>query len=278
MSCSLIISIYKLQAELPLLLSAIAQQSQIPDEIIFAEDADSAETIKLLSAESQKYPQLSLRLIQQEDRGFQKSTIVNKAVSLATHNKLIFLDGDCLPHTHYVSSYSKNMGKGKLLNARPVFLKEYCRAMFLRSDHQFNLPTVTNIVFNTIRGRRYAFYLPWMPVRQRNSSMRGSSWACFKEDFCKVNGYDEEFSNHGYGYEDIDLSHRMNRSKVMCYVPKNRVIYYHFGEPGIGDNKALSLPNTKAHLEINDKKKLISCEKGINQWLGNINFTWMSGK
>ena len=93
-----------------------------------------------------------------------------------------------------------------------------------------------------------------------------------------VNGYDEEFSNHGYGYEDIDLSHRMNRSKVMCYVPKNKVIYYHFGEPGIGESKALSLPNTKAHLEINDKKKLISCEKGINQWLGNINFTWMSGK
>ena len=26
------------------------------------------------------------------------------------------------------------------------------------------------------------------------------------------------------------------------------------------------------------KKKLIFCEKGINQWLGNINFTWMSGK
>ena len=77
MSCSLIISIYKLQAELPLLLSAIAQQSQIPDEIIFAEDADSADTIKVLSAESQKYPQLSLRLIQQEDRGFQKSMIVN---------------------------------------------------------------------------------------------------------------------------------------------------------------------------------------------------------
>ena len=61
MSCSLIISIYKLQTELPLLLNALAKQSQIPDEVIFAEDAVSEDTIKVLSVESPKYPQLRLR-------------------------------------------------------------------------------------------------------------------------------------------------------------------------------------------------------------------------
>ena len=85
MSSSLIVSIYKLQAELPLLLSALAQQSHIPDEIIFAEDAISEDTIKVLSAESKKYSQLRLRLVQHEDRGFRKAEIVNKAVTLATH-------------------------------------------------------------------------------------------------------------------------------------------------------------------------------------------------
>jgi GT2 family glycosyltransferase len=276
MSCSLIVSIYKLQTELPLLLSALAQQSQIPDEIIFAEDALSEETIRVLSSESQNYPQLRLRLVQHDDRGFRKSEIVNKAVVLAAYEKLIFLDGDCLPHTHYVRSYSKNMGQGKLLNARPVYLPEDYRAMFLGSDHQFILPTMASIILSAIRNRRYAIYFPLMSARPRKSSMLGSSWACLKNDFIKVNGFDEEFCDLGYGYEDIDMSHRMNRAGVMCFVPKNRVIYYHFGDPGMGESKALALANTKKHLEINDKKNLVACDKGINQWQGKVNFSWVS--
>jgi GT2 family glycosyltransferase len=106
--------------------------------------------------------------------------------------------------------------------------------------------------------------------------MRGSSWACLKEDFIKVNGFDEQFCDLGYGYEDIDMSHRLNRSGVQCFVPKNRVIYYHFGAAGVGESKALALVNTKAYLELNDQRKLIACEKGINQWLGIIDYSWTS--
>jgi GT2 family glycosyltransferase len=276
MSSSLIVSIYKLEAELPLLLNALAKQSHIPDEIIFAEDAISEDTIKVLSTESKKYPQLSLRLVQHEDRGFRKAEIVNKAVTLAVHDQLIFLDGDCLPHPHYVRSYVENLGPGKLLNARPVYLRAEYRKNFSNSEHQFILPTTAGMVLGAIHGGRYAFYVPWMPVRQRNSAMRGSSWACLKEDFIKVNGFDEQFCDLGYGYEDIDMSHRLNRSGVQCFVPKNRVIYYHFGAAGVGESKALALVNTKAYLELNDQRKLIACEKGINQWLGIIDYSWTS--
>jgi len=276
MSCSLIISIYKLQTELPLLLNALAKQSQIPDEVIFAEDAVSEDTIKVLSVESLKYPQLRLRLVQHEDRGFRKSEIVNKAVQLSSYEQLIFLDGDCLPHTHYVRAYSENLGRGKLLNARPVYLPEDYRSIFLGPNHQFIIPKTAGILFDAIRNRRYAIYFPWMPVKQRNSAMLGSSWACLKEDFIKVNGFDEEFCELGYGYEDIDISHRLNRSGVMCFVPKNRVIYYHFGDAGMGGCKTSALSKTKAHLEMNDKKNLIFCSKGINQWQGKIDFSWVT--
>ena len=276
MSSSLIISIYKLHAELPLLLSALAQQSHIPDEIIFAEDAISEGTIKILSSESKKYPHLRLRLVQHEDRGFRKAEIVNKAVALASHDQLIFLDGDCLPHRHYIRSYVENLGVGKLLNARPVYLKEECRSMFVGTKHQFIMPTTVSIVINAFNGNSYAVYFPWMPVRQRNSAMRGSSWACLKEDFIKVNGFDEYFCDLGYGYEDIDISHRLNRLGVQCFVPKNRVIYYHFGEAGQGESKAMALGATKAHLAMNDQKGLLACVKGMNQWHEKIDFSWVS--
>ena len=107
MSCSLIISIYKLQNELPLLLSALAQQSQLPGEIIFAEDDISEETIQILKSGKQQYPQLRMKLVQHEDRGFRKAEIVNKAVAISDFEKLVFLDGDCLPHRDYVKTYAE---------------------------------------------------------------------------------------------------------------------------------------------------------------------------
>ena len=72
------------------------------------------------------------------------------------------------------------------------------------------------------------------------------------------------------------MSHRLNRSGIQCFVPKNRVIYYHFGAAGAGESKSIALADTKAYLELNDQRKLIACEKGINQWLGKIGFSWTS--
>lgn len=276
MSTSLIISIYRLQNELPLLLSAIAQQSQLPGEIIFAEDDISEETIRILEAGKRQYPQLRMKLVQHEDRGFRKAEIVNKAVTVADHEKLIFLDGDCLPHKHYVKSYADNLNISMLLNARPVYLPADLRAMFMDSSGAYCQPGLFQVFSKAFSGARYALYMPLLPLRSRNSAMRGSSWACMRSEYLAVNGFDERFCEAGYGYEDIDISHRLNRSGVLCYVPKYRVIYYHFGPAGSGDEKSEALKLSKRILENNDSGKIVSCEIGVNQWIGRVSLSWAS--
>ncbi len=276
MTTSLIISIYKLQRELPLLLSAIAQQSQQPGEIIFAEDDVSAESIQILKEGSRRYPGLKMKLVQHEDRGFRKGEIVNKAVSIAENEKLIFLDGDCLPHEDYVRSYSTLLESGKLLNARPVYLETASRLSFVGSDSEYKRPSLLKIVRQAFRGAKYSIYLPILPIAERSSTMRGSSWACMKTDFLKVNGFDERFCEAGYGYEDVDISHRLNRAGVLCYVPKYRVIYYHFGPPGTGLEKMESMEASKKILDENDRKKLTFCASGIDKWAGRVFPSWVS--
>jgi GT2 family glycosyltransferase len=276
MGVSLIISIYKLQAELPLLISALAQQSHTPDEIIFAEDDISLDTIKILKEESNKYSHLSMKLVQHEDRGFRKAEIVNKAVAIAENEKLIFLDGDCLPHHHYVKVYAQNVAPSKLLNARPVRLFIRDRSLFIDYVGRYSQASTLSVLWRADPPRRYSLYLPYYPINQRNSAMYGSSWACMKNDLISVNGYDEKFCVGGYGYEDTDLSHRFNRAGVQCYVPKFRAIYYHFFDPTSRESKDASKVTNKRLLESNDKTGLIQCQRGLSQWIGKIQPVWVS--
>ena len=276
MSVSLIISIYRSQKDLPLLLSALAQQSRMPDEIIFAEDDINAETIELLKLGKKLYPQLRMRLIQHEDRGFRKAEIVNKAVAIAKHENLIFLDGDCLPHRHYVRSYADVLKDGVLLNARPVYLSAEKKSFFITPDGSYQQPSALKIFRHAFSGRRYAIYFPRAAVKKRNSAMRGSSWSCTRRDFLRVNGFDEKFCEVGYGYEDIDISHRLNRAGVECYVPKFRVIYYHFGPAGIGSGKSEAVRKNKGLLDANDGNEVIHCEIGVNAWIGKVSEIWCS--
>jgi GT2 family glycosyltransferase len=277
MSVSLIISIYKLQAELPLLISALAQQSQNPDEIIFAEDDESLETIEILKKESEKYPHLSMKLVQHEDRGFRKAEIVNKAVAIAAYEKLIFLDGDCLPHYGYVKAYAKNLVKGKVLSSRLVRFLVDQRRFFESSEGTFKPLPWYQILRNAHPPqRRYCIHIPFYPVLQRNSSLRGSSWACMKDDFLNVNGYDEKFCIAGYGYEDTDISHRLNRAGVDSYVAKFSVIYYHFLDRSHATSKTFAMRHNQKLLLENDRSKVTRCELGINQWLDKVGFSWES--
>jgi predicted glycosyltransferase involved in capsule biosynthesis len=276
MNASLIISIYRLHKELPLLLSALSQQSLIPSEIIFAEDDTSSETVRILESLSHRYPHLRLKLIQHEDIGFRKGTIINKAVAITEFDKLIFLDGDCLPHKNYVKSYVDILQVDMLLNARPVYLSNDAREIFLDFNDTFRQPGIAQVLCRAFSGRRYSVYFPQMPVLKRKSAMRGSSWACMKKDYLRVNGFDERFCEAGYGYEDIDMSHRLNRAGVDCYVPKYRVIYYHFGPAGFGAEKAQALAKTRDILDANDEAKLIACQFGVDQWIGNVAPTWAS--
>ena len=90
MPVSLIITVYKDYQTLERVLESVCQQSIIPAQIIIAHDAIDRTIRETLDKFSSS---LSITHIDQEDTGFNKNRILNKAILLSSHEKLIFKIG-----------------------------------------------------------------------------------------------------------------------------------------------------------------------------------------
>lgn len=273
---SMVIPIYKSNAYLTTLISAISRQSVLPEEVIFAEDDEDAETVSILANAAKQLPSIKIKLVQQPDVGFRKAEIVNKAVTKAKNKRLVFLDGDCLPHPKYVESYTLRLASQVVLNSRPVRLRSYHRQLFEDSKGNFKPVDLIRVLRMCEPPRRYAVHIKNYPLISRNRSFYGSSWACMKDDFFHVNGYDEDFCLGGYGFEDTDLSHRFYRSGAKLFNTKFRSIYYHFFEQGDRDQRESSKRINKVLLEGNDRRQLVRCKNGIDKWAGKVSLSYES--
>jgi hypothetical protein len=49
----------------------------------------------------------TIQHISQEDIGFRKTRILNNSIKIAKGEKIVFIDGDCLLHKHFMKEYSK---------------------------------------------------------------------------------------------------------------------------------------------------------------------------
>lgn len=272
----MVIPIYKSNAYLPTLISAISRQSMLPDEVIFAEDDLDAETVSVLFKAAKQLPSVKIKLVQQQDTGFRKAEIVNKAVTQATGERLVFLDGDCLPHPRYVESYSLSLASQIVLNSRPVRLRGYHRQLFEDPQGNFKPIDLIRVLRMCEPPRRYAIHIKNFPLISRNKSFYGSSWACMKDDFIRVNGYDEDFCLGGYGFEDTDLSHRFYRSGAKLFNTKFRSVYYHFFEQGDHDQRESGKRINKSLLAENDRRGLVRCKNGVDKWAGKISLSYES--
>ena len=103
---SVIISTYNQPKWLQNVLWGYEFQSENNFEIIIADDGSTEETKVVVDAFiSNSF--LNIKHIWQEDDGFQKTKILNKAIIETSSNYLIFTDGDCIPRQDFVETHLK---------------------------------------------------------------------------------------------------------------------------------------------------------------------------
>jgi len=100
---SVVVTTYNRPDALSLILLALNEQDTNDFEVIVADDGSSSETkdaVELLK------PKVSykIRHVRQSHDGFRAAMIRNKSVSVADGEYLIFLDGDSVPQTSFISS------------------------------------------------------------------------------------------------------------------------------------------------------------------------------
>jgi len=115
MFASVIFTTYNHPKWLEKTLWGFSAQSFRDFEIIVADDGSGDETRAVIES-LQAQVDIPIRHIWQQDDGFQKCRIMNKAIVESRGEYLIFTDGDCIPHPDFVKNHVELSAENTLLS------------------------------------------------------------------------------------------------------------------------------------------------------------------
>ena len=255
---SVIISHYNNVSNLALLLDALTKQSATGFEVIVSEDGEDAKTKAFLAA--QHYP-FSLQHTTQEDKGFRKNRILNTSIKAAKGSFLVFIDGDCIPHKHFVKAYQKVQNSNKICYGRRVMLSERITAQ-LREKKQFNGLSFLSLFFGGAKAIKEGVYSSYLPLNFKERGLKGCNWGIKKESLLQINGFDEVYVHATVG-EDDDIEWRLMGIGLQKYSMKNKAIVYH-----LHHKRTYSQEGTRINQKLMQERiqaKQFVCKDGVKK-------------
>jgi glycosyltransferase involved in cell wall biosynthesis len=257
MKTALLISTYNWPEALYLVFKSILNQTELPDEILIADDGSKEETKQLIE-QFQGKSTIPIRHFWQEDKGFRKSKILNKAIAQASSDYIIQIDGDCIIHKTFISDHIKSAREGfYLYGSRVNILPRYVSEVFEKRMTKFNFFS------KEIKNRSRNLPIPSLSKLYKShygisNKFRGCNVSFWRKDLIAINGYNEDFE--GWGREDSDLVIRMGNNGIKAKRLRYAAILYHI----------FHKTNSKTNLELNDKIQKETIEKGITRIANGI--------
>jgi glycosyltransferase involved in cell wall biosynthesis len=117
----LIVSTYNQPDHLDRCLFALERQTLAGFELLLADDGSDERTRRVIGKYSAAFSH-PVRHLWQEDKGFRKTRILNKAIASTRAEYLVFMDGDCLAHTDFVKEHVAGAKPGYYLNGSMIRL------------------------------------------------------------------------------------------------------------------------------------------------------------
>ena len=222
---SLIISFYKRLDFLDLILQSIEKQSFRDFEVIVAEDNNDPSTTENVARARLLY-KFNILHRSQEDTGFRKTRILNDAVRSASGEKLVFIDGDCVLHRHFLKAYNESITENNFCYGRRVYCSGKHTGLLLAS-RSIEKCTIWSAILLGGRSIGAGFYFPVRIKRSKQSRrILGCNWGIMKKNILAVNGYDEDYTRAGVG-EDFDIDWRLKKQGLRINSMKGRAIVFH---------------------------------------------------
>jgi len=259
MTLSLVINTFNQPDYLGRVLNAVSRQRVLPDEVLLADDGSENET---KTAFSQWRTAQSFRCehVWQEHQGFRRARILNQTIASSRGDYLVFLDGDTIPHPHFVADHRALAGKSQFVQGHRALVGERAAAWFGKND--FFADRRRAVFQNQISGLKNSFRWPFAirKIKKRLRGVRGCNVAIWRADLIRVNGYNEAFV--GWGREDSELAARLMNSGVRRLDVRGRALCYHLWHP----------PVSRAELAGNDEllatailENHTRCEQGLDR-------------
>lgn len=223
--CSIIISVYKDAQCLDLILESLSEQTILPNEVIVSEDGNSQEMLSYIPLAQNRYKNLNIKHLFQEDIGWRKNRALNRAIVASQNEYLIFIDGDCVPYSTFIEGHIKSAQKNIVLCGKRFELgQEFSQKI---KEKKIKVRDIEKSFFGLLLQLskdnakhledgipfKYNSFIAKLVNKRFVRHILGCNFSCFKEDFLRINGFSEDFIHPSEG-EDVDPSWRFRKVGV----------------------------------------------------------------
>ncbi len=212
---SVIVSTYNRSDALCAVLDGLARQRDRGFEVVVADDGSRDEHVDALFAHRADW-NFPLRHAWHPDVGFTAAAVRNLGALQARGDYLVFLDGDCIAQTDFVARHRALARRGSFVNGSRILLGPALSAAIV--ERRSAVPRCgLGMLRERLRGainKLAPLCLRW-PARWRRTraafrwrGIRSCNMALWRDDYVRVDGFDETFS--GWGHEDADFVARLH--------------------------------------------------------------------
>lgn len=240
-------------------------------ELLVADDGSTSETRDLILRLQQEvfYPIVH---VWHEDDGFQKTKILNKAVSKCKTPYIIMSDGDCIPRKDFVEQHVKYREVGYFLSGGyfklPLNISESITKDDIYTERCFSVNWLKNQGLKTFfkNNKLTAGSIKKAvlnTVTPTTASWNGHNASGWTEDILAVNGFDERMQ---YGGEDRELGERLINIGIQAKQMRYTAITLHLDHER-GYAKPEMIEKNKVIRETTKKEKRVWTKYGIKKEL-----------
>ena len=266
---SVIFTTYNSPVWLEKVLWGWARQNDNFHEIVIADDGSQDETRAVIDRFRREYP-ITVKHVWQEDNGFQKCRILNKAILAAEGEYMVVSDGDCIPRADFIAQHRKHAEPGYFLSGGyfklPMITSRLISKDDIISQRCFDKEW---LIENGVKPSLKFMKLTAGPVRSRlyntltttKPTWNGHNASCFRSDAIRVNGFDERMR---YGGEDVEFGYRLRNAGIKARQIRYSAVCIHLDhERGYVNEE--DLERNRSILDKTVKENHVVTPAGISQ-------------
>ena len=232
MEISVIISTYNHPKWLEKTLWGYQFQTFKNFEVVIADDGSNQETKKVIDKAKAELD-FPIKHVWHEDKGFQKSTILNKATLATEKEYLLFTDGDCIPHPEFLATHHTHAAKGRFLSGGycklPIELSRSITKEDIQSGRAFNVKWLKKrgSISGTSKrklGLNSSFKIIADKLTTTKATWNGCNSSTWRKHIIEVNGHNEEMQ---YGGQDREMGERLLNLGLKPMQIRHRAVLLH---------------------------------------------------
>ncbi|MCC8165144.1 MAG: glycosyltransferase family 2 protein [Planctomycetes bacterium] len=257
MKISLLIATYERPDALRQVLQSVVRQTVQPDEVIIGDDGSGPRTADVIT--EFKNGGLPITHAWLPHDGFRPARMRNHSVAHSTGDYLIITDEDVVLHPRFVEDHRWASRPGFFVQGTRALLREMATADFVESGKPWPSLFAYDIGNrkNLFRSRLLARLCSRTATGLRG--IRTANFALWRDDFVRVNGFNEEFI--GWGREDSEFVTRLFNAGVQRKNLKFTALGCHLYHP---PRSREGLVENEAVLATTIDKGATRCSKGFS--------------